>query len=314
MDAKTLLLNVLTKEHNKTEQEITEQICDEAGEFKDNAPEILHAMDAARVSKFKAEKETAFKNGEAKTVERVKKEAVKAVKEAFDIDSDSDILDEVLETGKTQIAEKTTQKIVPPTEEQVKKEAWFIKFEKERMLRSEHEAAVNEHNTFKQGIEEEKTFSLIREKAIASLKKLNPNFELYKDSPEILQTLTDSFINSMKEYKYQIQDGDNILILKPNGDRLDNPAGWPETMDSLVAQKATKFFTLLKQSPKGAPGNEEKNPDGTTKVKANPTTFKTIAEYNAYMKSLKDTPEDDKKMVEAMNIYKQLVKEGAIAE
>ena len=140
-----------------------------------------------------------------------------------------------------------------------------------------------------------------------SLKKLNPNFEMYKDAPEILNNLTNSFIGTLKGYKYQV-NGDDILILKPDGTRLDNPAGWPETLDSLVEQKSRGFFTFLKQAPRAGAGNEPGAPGSNGDGKNKPTPdFKTKGEYVAYMKTIDtSTPEGLKKQQEGLNKFKEL--------
>lgn len=313
MEPKELLLHVLTKQFNKTEDEVKKAIFDESGEtLLDTASETIGTMDAARVAKFRNDGTAAFKNGYAKAKEEERKAAAKLVKETFEIESDTDELDEILEKGKEQIAEKTKQKVQLPTEEAVKKEPWFIKFEKDRVLKSELDKSVNEFNQFKQGIEEEKSFSTIQERAMNSLKKLNPNFDMYKDVPEILNNLLNSFIGKLKEYKYQM-NGDDILILKPDGTRLDNPAGWPETLDSIVEQKSKGYFTFLKQKPRGAPGNEGTPTPPETPPSGAPE-FKTKAEYLTFMKGCDDSPEGEKRMVEGMNKFKELTKAGAIAE
>jgi hypothetical protein len=312
MDEKTLLLSILTKWYGKQESEVTDLIYNAEGALNDNAFENLGTLDAARVAKFKTEGSQMFKNGEAKATEQINKKAAKAIVEKLGLDTDSDVLDDVLEVAVTHVAEKTKTKTQPLTDEAVKQHPLYLKLEKERVPKADHEKVVNEYATFKTGVENEKIYGAIDEQAIVSLKKMNPNFEMYKDAPQVLSNLEKSFKQSLREYEFKPDGNGGYLVLK-NGERVNDAHGNPETIDNIVKSVAPNFFTFLKQKPKGGAGNEGGEPGGGDGGATNPN-FKTSAEYTDYMKSLTNSPEDAKKRVDAFAQYKKMKQEGTIKD
>jgi hypothetical protein len=308
MTEKELLLQLLTKFYNKTEAEAVELIYS-GDALSDSAFDNVSTVDAARVAKFNREKSDAFKNGEAKAVERVNKTAAKTIIEKLGIETDSDILDEVLETAATQIEEKISKKVQPMTDEAVKQHPLYIKLEKERVPKADHEKVVNEFTQFKTSIENEKVFSVVDEQAMQHLAKMNPNRDMYKDSPAVLANIEKMFKNSLKEYEYK-SDGNGGFIVLKNGERVNDEHGNPKSIETIVKENAPNYFTFLKQPAKGSAGNEEKGGSGGG-ASASPD-FKTVSEYTEYMQSLGDTAEDGKKKVEAFNKYKEGVKAGTI--
>lgn len=311
MDEKTLLIQALTKWFNKSEDEVTKMIYDTEGKVSESAFENISTMDAARVSKFSSEKETHFKNGEAKATERVNKQAAKLIKESLGIDTDSDVLTEVLDEAKNQIEAKTKKKVEPLTDEAVKQHPLYIKLEKERVPKTEYEKVVAEFENHKATIEQEKVFSMIDEQALLKLKAMNPDFDRYKDSPQVLNTLQTAFKTALREYSYKPDGNGGFIVLNKAGERVNDEHGNPVTIDHVVKQKAPDYFTFLKQPPKGSAGNDPNGalPSGTT-------DFKTKTEYNAAMKSLMadNTPEGIKKRNELMQKYQETIRAGGLPD
>lgn len=328
MTADELLISILTKFYNKSEDEVKKAIYTEDGvTLQDNAFDTITTIDTARVTKFKTESKTGFNQGYAKGKEETRKADVAAIKEKLSIESDSDQFDEVLEAGKVQIEEKTKEKVTPLTEDQVKTHPLYLKLEKDRVPKTELDKLKADHEAFVQRIESEKVYGTIDELAIKARDNIKfIDFDRFKDTPGILKTLDRQYLNEFRRYDYKSDGGTGYILLYKEdgfgknglpvkkGDRVDDEHGNPMTIDKLAEEYTPNYYPVLKQKPKGSASNKDGDPgDPSKQDPTKPPIFKASKDYTDYVNKLDKSDKDyDKKIVEAGQIYRKGVTEKTI--
>lgn len=301
----SLFMQFLTKIANRSEEEIRKVIYTEEGKIHENAFENLVAMDAARVSKLKGSTQEVFQNGYKKAKSEVGSEFEKTFREVTGYDADAENFAELAQKYHAEMLEKSkAKKSEPPTWEQVKTLPEFLKWEKERVPKSKYDELHAEHTNFKTQVERDRTFQQVDKLAFDALEKMLPDFDRYKDSPNVLHTLKNAFRESIRGYNYQPDGNGSYIVMNDKGERAQDAHGNPLTIDDVVKKNAPNFFSFLKQPPKGGAGNKQEDGGNQT---GDEIVITTTRQYNQLMAPLMNLfdAESEKKKLALFNAYKK---------
>lgn len=249
MDEKTILIGVLTKTLNRSEQEVTELLYQEEGgelTLKEGAMDEILSLDSVRVENIK--KNAPIDPERLKNeYGRGKKEALdgfeKALKEKYSIDVDKqgvELVDSIL---------AAKSKPTKMTDDEVKKHPLYVALEKERVPKEEYDNKVKELEDFKNNIEIEKQYSILKEEARTLLHEMNP---IISENSLVAKTREDDFLKKFEKYR---REGD--IILDENGARLEDGHGNPLPFKELVKNVAQANYDFPMQGDKGNTGNNE---------------------------------------------------------
>lgn len=283
MNEKDLLLGVLTKTLNRSEQEITELLYQKDGDeyvLKEGVVDEVLNLDSARVESIKKNApvpkdrlDNEFKRGQKEALKKLED----TVKDKYSFDSEKlgiDLIDDIIADKS-----KVTKKI---TDDDVKKHPLYLDLEKSRVAKDEHDRVIKEFNDFKNNIEKTQKFSAVKDKAGSLLDSMKP---IVSENPAVAKTRRDDFLSKFESYDYQI-DGDNIIILKPDGSRLEDGHGNPLPFEAHVKNVAVLNYEFPKQNDKGNGGG-----DGGDNKTFNFAVPKNDAEYRDAIRSAKTLDE-----------------------
>lgn len=272
MDEKTLMLNVLTKYFNKTDEELEDIIYDKDGDditLKEGVADALIDMDAERIKKIKSEVsgegtkkfEEGFNKAKKETLTKFEKE----LKEKYGLETDLTGLDLI-----NLFAEELGTKGGEITEDNIKTHPIYIKLEKEWNESAEQKVSgiKTEFDEFKANVEKNKKLVSVKSAARSAFLKLNP---VLSDDPARAENQTQEFLNKLAEHDYII-DGDTILIKDGDG-RLEDGHGNPTSFETFVKSKAEALYDFKVQDQRDSPGNQNSG-GGSVKKKI------TKEEYN----------------------------------
>lgn len=283
MNEKEILIGLLTKTLNRSEQEVIELLYqkDDKDELilKDGAVDAVLELDSARVENIKKNApvpkerlDNEYKRGRKEGL----KELEGTVKEKYSIDSEKlgiELIDELL-------ADKS--KKIKITDDDVKKHPLYLDLEKSRIAKAEYDALKGEYDEFKTNIERDKKFSSIKETASSLLDSMKP---IISENPAVAKTRKDDFLKKFESFDYQ-KDGDDTIILNPDGSRKEDKHGNPVTLEDFVKEIASLNYDFPKQDDKGNGGADD---DG--KKSFNFSVPKNDEEYVAAVRGAK-TPEE----------------------
>jgi len=250
MDEKTILIGVLTKTLNKSEQEVTELLYQGEGEnieLRETVIDDILALDSKRVANIKknapVDKErldNEYKRGQKETLDKFEK----SLRDKYSFNSEKkgmELIDEIISSNK---------KASKLTDDEVKKHPLYVDLEKERVTKDEYERVIKEYEDYKKKIERDNKFVSIKERARLKLQEMKP---IVSDNALVAKTREEDFLRKFEIYDYQI-DGDNILVLKSDGTRLEDGHGNPLPFDDLVKQIAVVNYDFPRQGKKGGTG------------------------------------------------------------
>lgn len=289
METNELLMSLATKVYNKTEDEVKSLIYD--GEtIRDNAFDNLLTLDAARVSKFKADQQTYFDNGYKKAQSEVLGKAEKTFKEKTGFNAEAETFEALIEQYQLEQAKnkKTTLK-----DEDIKVHPLYLELEKSRVPKEQYEQTRQEFENYKTKIERDKKFDIVKQKAIQVL----ANEKLREYDPKIKNNLTNLFLKEFEAYDDVNVDGDALILMK-DGKRIEDAHGNIIPFESIVKSKITDYFEILKQDPKGSAGNNNPNNNNNT------FTVKSDEDFQRLTKEAK-TPEERVAIFEAYREWKK---------
>ena len=266
-------------------------------ELKEDALKFLLGHDATRIKTIKDEVATSEKTGFDKGYKKAQAEVLpgleKKIKEKFNIDSDKQGLELIEEL----VAAKANANVLE--EDKVKVHPAFLKREKELLAQIETEKATLEKKLKdrEDEIVSERTFESIvssADRTLDSLKAILPkDADKAKNQKQLL-------VNELKGYKYEKQ-GEQIVILKPDGKRLEDLHGKPIDFDTLVKETASKYWDFEVATPRQGAGATN---DSTNNGNQTANTYKGAiptndAEYSKAFNSL--TSKEDR--VALLNAY-----------
>jgi len=288
---KNILLGLLTKTLNKSEQEVTDLLY-QKGEndeliLKEGVLDVVLELDSVRVDSIKKNApvpkdrlDNEYKRGQKESMEAVEK----ALKDKYSLESEKkgiDLIDEVL--SKQTKASKMS-------DDEVKKHPLYLKLESDRIDKETHEKVISEFSEYKKGIEMKEKFSNVKTKAAALLDSMKP---IVSENPTVAQTRKSDFLAKFEQYDYQ-QDGDNIIILKADGSRLEDGHGNPLPFNEHVKNIALINYDFPAQQNKGNSGT-----DGEKIKSFNIKSAGSPEEYVAMMRGAKSF--EEKSAIQAAN-------------
>lgn len=257
-------------------------------ELKADALNFLLGHDVTRIKAIKDEVATSEKTGFDKGYKKAQAEVLpnleKKIKEKFALDSDKQGLELIDEL----VAAKANANVLE--EDKVKVHPAFLKREKELLKQIEDEKAVLEKKfqDREDEIVSEKTFSEIvglSDRTLETLKPILPkDAEKAKNQKQLL-------VNELKGFKYDKQ-GDQVVILKADGKRLEDEHGKPVSFDTLIKNTASKYWDFesgTERQGAGANNDTANNGNATTGFKG--VVPKNDAEYSVAFNNAKTKEE-----------------------
>jgi len=271
MDEKTILIGVLTKTLNRSEQEVTELLYQEEGgelTLKEGAMDEILSLDSVRVENIK--KNAPIDPERLKNeYGRGKKEALdgfeKALKEKYSIDTDKqgvELVDSIL---------AAKSKPTKMTDDEVKKHPLYLELEKSRVPKDEHQKVKDEYEQYKKDVKRNEKFGQIKQLARTKLHEMNP---IVSETASVARTREEDFLKKFEAYDYQL-DGDSHVVLRPDGTRMEDDHGNVLPFDEFVRRIAVMNYDFPKQDEKGGTGGNEQG----TKKPVRITVPKTEEEY-----------------------------------
>ncbi|MFA5299998.1 MAG: hypothetical protein WC389_17565, partial [Lutibacter sp.] len=276
MEAAELLTSVVTKIYSRTEDEVKPLIFAEDGTISDKAFENLLTLDAARVTRFKAENTERFNNGHKKGKEETYKAIENTLKEKTGI-SEGQTIEEIIEAFVAQTSTKTGK---PLTEDEIKKHPLYLAVEKDRVPKTEFERVQKEFEDYKIGIDRRQRVDTKKQQAIQFL---TPDKYKFPENEDRKRFLLGEMLAKIEAYDYE---GD--LILK-DGKRLEDQHYNPITFEKFVTGLAANYFDVLVTPPSGGAGNRNNSPlPGSVDTNYN---YQTQQEWDLLFQQVEKKPE-----------------------
>lgn len=262
MDFKKIITGFLSRAYKLDDGKLAELLKDgEDGITEDDAITALLELDSTRVATIKKATDTTgkFQEGYAKAKKEERENFEKEIRERFGIESDTtgvDLIDEIV----TAKAEKGGKK-GEVTEDDVKKHPVYqtleTRYKKDIKAKDdEWQAKLTEVET---KYKSENTFSTVKSKALTLLDGLKP---VLPGNPEIASNQKQWFIGALKDYQFEIQDGDRVVVMK-DGKVVEDGHGNSLDFTDLVKTTASKFFEFQKNNGGSNAGNSnEQAPAG----------------------------------------------------
>jgi len=282
---KELMMNVLTKFFNKTEDELNGILFEGEGDeikLKDDASASLLGLDEARVKRIKEDAGSAatkkFDDFAKKTKRDVMSGFEKEFKESTGFESDLNGIELVKSWG------ETLGKETKITADNIKSHPEFLKIENEWKAThtQELDGVKKEFDTFKSGIARDNVIGKVRDMARNEFLKLNP---VLSDDKTKADAQVGMFLGKFDSFDYDFQD-DGSVVIKDGDKRLEDAHGNRITFGSFVKTEAEKLYDFKVQDPKGSPANTTGAQGGST----------TVLSRDAYNKMVNDAGGDPAKL------------------
>ena len=284
MDYKQIITGLLSKAYKLDDGKIAELLKDgEENITEDTVIAALLSADSDRVATIKkTSTDTAgkFQEGYAKAKKEERANFEKEIREKYGVESDNvgiELIDEVLTTKLGEVKGKKGE----VTEDDVKKHPVYQSLETRyktdlKAKDSEWEAKLNEIETKHKT---ESTFKSVEERALATLNGLMP---VLPGNPEIAANQKRWFVSSLKDYEFDIQEGDRIVVMK-DGKVQEDGHGNSLDFSDLVKRKASQFFEFQKNNGGSNAGNSNEGQEqgGGEGYPAGITKPKTLEELTA---------------------------------
>lgn len=233
------------------EEEIASLYEDDKTTFKADAVQKLKEFDINRISNVKGDIEKIKKDQYQKGFSEGAGKSEKIISEKFGFKSEKKGEEFFSEFGEHF---KSTAGATTLTDEDVRKHRAYLddreKINKE--WEEKYAGLETEHNTFKSGVEREKSFFKVREKADVLLKGYN--LILPKD-PQKAQNQLGWFHKELSETNFR-QEGDKFIVLDKDGvTDLQDGHGNRVPFDKYVKSISDKYFEYSVATPRSTPGN-----------------------------------------------------------
>lgn len=259
MDYKKIITGLLSKAYKLDDGKIAELLKDGEDITEDTVIAALLSEDSTRVTTIKKSTDTSgkFQEGYAKAKKEERANYEKEIREKYGIESETagiELIDEVITT---KVGEQGAGKKGEITEDDVKKHSVYqtleAKYKKDlKAKETEWQTKLSEVET---KYKTETTFKSVETKALAALDGLKP---VLPGNPEIAANQKQWFIGALKNYEFDLQDGDRIVVMK-DGKVLDDGHGNSLEFNDLVKSTASKFFEFQKNNGGGNAGNSNEN-------------------------------------------------------
>lgn len=262
----------------KLDPETLASLYNEAGELVDFS-KILE-LDAARITKYKSDSDSQYKRGIKEAAEKLERE----LKEKYELDSDLkgvDLIDHLL-VHKVDEAKASGTKDITKHPEFIKLQVSIDKQLKDRDKEWEGKLKTKEAEFNKSRL-----FEKVREKALLNLTSRNP---ILPNDPRKAQVWKDTYINDLRQANYMEDETGELIVLAPNGEKLQTAHGKNITFDEFEKDVADKYFEY--------PVSQERSSAGNKEEKSNGTGFRAPKNEDEYMARLRDPKITPKERIE----------------
>ena len=277
-DEEKKILNDSLSKLFKLDSEKLASLYNEAGDLVDFS--VVEDADSERVSKFSGDKDSQYRRGIKEGAEKIEK----AIKEKYELESDAvgiDLVNQLVVSQVEAVKSASTKDITKhpdyiALQVSIEKEKKAIEKEWERKL----EAKDLEFAQIK-------LFEKVSNKALANLESRNP---ILPQDARKARAWKEVYLNELKTGKYQLGDGDSIIVLDAEGNIMKDSHGHPVTFDDFEKEIADKYFDYQKAEQRSSAGN--KDTKGTQQAGDN--GFVPPKDENEYIARLRDpkiTPE-----------------------
>lgn len=262
----------------KLDPETLASLYNEAGELVDFS-KILE-LDAARITKYKSDSDSQYKRGIKEAAEKLERE----LKEKYELDSDLkgvDLIDHLL-VHKVDEAKASGTKDITKHPEFIKLQVSIDKQLKDRDKEWEGKLKTKEAEYNKSRL-----FEKVREKALLNLTSRNP---ILPNDPRKAQVWKDTYLNDLRQANYMEDETGELIVLAPNGEKLQTAHGKNITFDEFEKDVADKYFEY--------PVSQERSSAGNKEEKSNGTGFRAPKNEDEYMARLRDPKITPKERIE----------------
>jgi len=254
---KQFILGLLTETLNKSDEELTDllyQASDEGEEtLKEGSLDVVKKLFEEKFQKIKVDSETKLKTAQDDFHKKGKKEAMEKleseIREKYELESETEGIELV-----DAVIEKYKQVDTKLTPDKVKLHETYREAEKQwkKTLKDELAAKEKEINELKTGHEKEKTWSQVSRDIRGILMNQKP---VLPKNNRAAENLVNIFLESFREYEWQLGDNGEHLAIKDGKRVEDNLANIVE-FKALVEKRIPEYFDLAVQDGKGSAGNE----------------------------------------------------------
>lgn len=259
MDYKKIITGLLSKAYKLDDGKVAELLQDGENITEDTVVAALLTEDSTRVASIKKSTDTTgkFQEGYAKAKKEERANYEKEIREKYGIESETAGIELIDEVVTTKVSEQGTGKKGEVTEDDVKKHPVYqtleTRYKKDLKAKdTEWETKLNEVET---KYKTETTFKSIEERALSTLDGLKP---VLPGNPEIATNQKRWFVSALKDYQFDIQDGNRVVVMK-DGKVVEDGHGNSLDFGDLVKQKASQFFEFQKNNGGGNAGNNNQD-------------------------------------------------------
>lgn len=284
-EEQTVLNEILSRIY-KLDTEKLASLYNEAGDLTDMTAVI--EADEKRVAKFTTEKNQQYNRGIKEGAGKIEKELKEKYGESELIGVD---LIESIVVKQVEEATKTTSKDISKHPDFIKLQAEIDKKIKERDKEwtAKLEQKEAEFNSLR-------LFEKVKDKALNNLDSRKP---ILPGDPKKAQVWKDTYLNELKQYRYQDSE-EGPIVLDKEGQVMKDTHGNIVRFDEFEKQIADKYFEYPVAEKRSSAGNQTQTTN--TNVAGD---VKTKAEALAKLKDPKITPEDRKKYTELFDNLKE---------
>src|SRR5690606_2391080 len=256
MDLKNVITGLLSRAYNVDNGKIAE-ILEAENNTEEAVLKSILDLDAARVAKLKEADTGKFQEGYQKAKKEDVTQFEKDLKAQYGIESDKMGLELITEIVTAKTADTGTK------DDDVLKHPLYQTLETKyrtetARIENEWKAKLDE---IQNGYKKEKTFSIIQNKALTQLESLNP---ILPTNATVAANQKNWFVNSLKEYEFDVQDGGNIVVMK-DGKVQQDAHGNSVRFEDLVKNIASQNFEFKANNGGGNAGNGNSDaPEGIT--------------------------------------------------
>ncbi|WP_187260743.1 hypothetical protein [Pontibacter beigongshangensis] len=276
------LLAFVSKALNMNEDEIKEILEDESNGG-------LEALTKKYSDHVKSVKDTGYKAGERK----VNTAWENKIKADFNIQSETkgiELIDEVQEVIESKATEQKPAKDI--TVEAIKKHPEFIKMETaaqeaERRAEEKYQKILAEKE---EAYAQKELFNEVKSIGLQQFESLKP---ILSSDPNRAAAQKQILIRELENYKFQ-KEGNEFIVLKPDGDRLENETGHRVKFEDVVKNITTQYFDLQTAEPRASTGRKPDEQTTTPSI----AVPKNREEYIKYLDS--DAPASEKEQVKQL--------------